>query len=67
MVPPMTDLWVALAMVLVVEGVLYALFPTAMKQAIARMGTMTADRLRIAGLLMAAVGGLLVWLLRSGA
>jgi len=59
------DLFVALALVLVIEGALYALFPDAMKRAIAMVGLMPAERLRVAGLVAAVVGGAIVWLLRS--
>ena len=60
----MRDLWTGLALVLVVEGVLYALFPQGMKRVAARTVLVPAQMLRGAGLLAAAVGVAIVWLLR---
>ena len=60
----MRDLWTGLALVLVVEGVLYALFPQGMKRVAARTVQVPSHLLRGAGLAAAAVGVALVWLLR---
>ena len=60
----MLDLGTGLALVLVVEGVLWSLFPEAMKQAAARAVTMESGALRLGGLVFACFGVLLVWLLR---
>jgi uncharacterized protein YjeT (DUF2065 family) len=60
----MRDLWTGLALVLVVEGILYALFPEGMKRVAARTMLMPPQMLRGAGLLVAAVGVVVVWLLR---
>ena len=46
----MRDLWTALALVLVIEGVLYALFPEGMKRAAARALLVPPQTLRLAGL-----------------
>jgi uncharacterized protein YjeT (DUF2065 family) len=61
------DLWTALAMVLVVEGVLYALFPQAMKRLMAQMLSVPPSALRIAGLAAACIGVAFVYLARRGA
>jgi uncharacterized protein len=58
------DLGTALALVLVVEGVLYALFPEAMKRAAARTLAVPPQTLRLAGLAAACAGVALVWLVR---
>ncbi|MFL5332285.1 MAG: DUF2065 domain-containing protein [Geminicoccaceae bacterium] len=60
----MVDLGTGLALVLVVEGVLWALFPETMKQAAARAIMLEAGRLRLGGLAFAVVGVLLVWVIR---
>jgi uncharacterized protein YjeT (DUF2065 family) len=60
----MRDLWTGLALVLVVEGVLYALFPEGMKRVAARTIAVPPQMLRGAGLMVAAVGVVIVWLLR---
>lgn len=60
----MNDLWVALALVLVIEGALYALFPGKMRTMALRMTEVPEATLRIAGLVAAVLGVLAVWLLR---
>jgi uncharacterized protein len=60
----MRDLWTSLALVLVIEGCLYALFPEGMKRAAARAIELSPQVLRMAGLLAACGGVALVWLLR---
>ncbi len=60
----MRDLGTALALVLVIEGILYALVPEVMKRVAARTATVPAQALRVAGLVAACGGVVLVWLLR---
>jgi len=60
----MRDLWTALALVLVIEGVLYALFPQGMKRAAARAMAIPPQALRMAGLAAVCLGVVLVWLVR---
>ena len=60
----MRDLLTGLALVLVIEGILYALFPDGMKQVAARAIGVPSQMLRAAGLLAAAFGVVIVWLLR---
>jgi uncharacterized protein len=60
----MRDLWTALALVLVIEGVLYALFPEGMKRAAARAVAIPPQALRMAGLAAVCLGVALVWLVR---
>jgi uncharacterized protein YjeT (DUF2065 family) len=60
----MRDLGTAVALVLVIEGILYALFPEAMKRMAARTVGVAPQALRAAGLLAACLGVMLVWLLR---
>jgi uncharacterized protein len=61
----MRDLWTALALVLVIEGILYALLPETMKRVAARALAVPPHVLRAAGLLCAAIGVALVWLVRG--
>ncbi len=61
----MTDLLTALALVLVIEGALYALFPLTMKRLVATVLEMPDGPLRIGGVIAAAVGVGCVWLLRG--
>ncbi len=60
----MQDLATALALVLVIEGIIYALFPEGMKRMAARAMAVPPQILRATGLLAAAVGVVIVWLLR---
>ncbi|HEX3881425.1 MAG TPA: DUF2065 domain-containing protein [Stellaceae bacterium] len=60
----MRDLGTALALVLVIEGVLYALVPDGMRRVAVRTATVPAQTLRVAGLAAACIGVMLVWLLR---
>ena len=60
----MRDLGTGLALVLVIEGVLYALFPEVMKRLAQRAMLPQPQTLRAAGLLAASVGVVIVWLLR---
>ena len=60
----MKDLGTALALVLVIEGVLYALFPDGMKHLVVQMLTVPAPMLRAVGLAAACIGVGAVWLMR---
>ncbi len=61
----MIDLVTALALVLVIEGLLLALFPHRLRQIVAMMEQMSPEALRLGGLTAVTLGVLLVWLLRS--
>lgn len=61
----MTDLWVALGLVLALEGTLYALAPGAMKQAIRQMLDLPDHILRAGGLAALVIGVLVVWAVRG--
>lgn len=59
-----TDLLMAVAVVLAVEGLIYALVPGAMKRALASMAAAPPERLRIGGLIAAVIGVALAWALK---
>ena len=59
------DLIAALGLVLVLEGVLYALFPDAMRRWVVRMVQQSAASLRLAGLASAFIGLVIVRLVRG--
>jgi uncharacterized protein YjeT (DUF2065 family) len=59
------QLAIAFALILVIEGVLYALFPDGMKRMLVRMVDVPASSLRSAGLLSAVIGVVVVWLVRG--
>jgi len=60
----MQDLATGLALVLVIEGIIYALFPEGMKRVAARAMAVPPQVLRLSGLLVAAVGVVIIMLLR---
>ena len=62
---PTDELLIALALVLVIEGALYALFPEATKRMRVSVAQQPGSALRSAGLLAATVGVGIVWLLRG--
>jgi uncharacterized protein YjeT (DUF2065 family) len=61
----MQDFLTGLALVLVIEGALYALFPGGMRRMMAQLQEIPENRLRTMGLLGAVVGVIGVWLLRG--
>ncbi|RAI01043.1 DUF2065 domain-containing protein [Acuticoccus sediminis] len=61
----MSDLVSAIGLVLVLEGALYALAPGTMRDMMTKLTTTPDDVLRMAGLVAAAVGVLVVWIVRA--
>jgi uncharacterized protein YjeT (DUF2065 family) len=61
----MSEAVAAIGLVLVLEGVLYALFPEFMKRMAAQAIQTPGDTLRVAGVVSAALGVALVWLVRG--
>ncbi len=61
----MTDLFTALALVLVIEGLFLALFPHRLRQIVVMMEQMPPEALRLGGLAAVTLGVLLVWFLRA--
>lgn len=62
----MRDFATALALVLVIEGMLYSLFPEAMKRIVAQMMVLPPGTLRVSGLIAACLGVAAIWLIRQG-
>ena len=60
----MKDLLTALALVLVIEGVLYATFPETMRRMVVQMLAVPEPVLRAVGLAAACLGVGAVWLMR---
>ncbi len=55
----------AIGLVLVLEGMIYAIFPEAMQRMMAQLMTMPPASLRSAGLVFAVTGCLIVWAVKS--
>jgi uncharacterized protein YjeT (DUF2065 family) len=60
-----SDLVTALGLVLVIEGLLLALIPEALKRIVAEILAQPARTLRLGGLVSAAIGLAVVWLVRG--
>lgn len=61
----MSEFVVALGLVLVIEGALYALFPSGMQRMMAQMQDMAPSTLRLIGLAGAIFGLAVVWFVRG--
>ena len=63
--PSMTDFLVAIGLVFVIEGLIFAASPGAAKNAMAHVLETPDGPLRIVGIVSAVVGVILVWLVRG--
>ncbi len=61
----MLDLLVALGLVLVIEGLTFAVFPGGAKRALAVLAEAPEPSLRVAGLVSAVIGVAVVWAVRG--
>lgn len=61
----MSDLIVAIGLVLVIEGILYGGLPQLAKRLAAEVINMPEQVMRVAGLIALALGVLIVWLVRG--
>lgn len=61
----MSELIVAVGLVMVLEGLLYAVFPGGLKRMMAVAQTLPDETLRRAGLGALALGVVIVWLVRG--
>lgn len=61
----MSEVVAAIGLILALEGALYALFPEVMRRMAAQVVHTPADTLRTVGVVSAAVGVAVVWLVRG--
>ena len=57
----MNELIIAIGLLLFIEGTLYALFPSKMKNMLKAIEKMQSNQLRIGGLIFAVIGFVIVW------
>ena len=57
----MRELIIAFGLFLFIEGILYALFPSKMKNMLKIVEKLPVNQLRISGLLFALIGFIIVW------
>jgi hypothetical protein len=61
----MKELVIAFGLLLFIEGILYALFPSKMKNMLKTIEKMEANQLRTGGLIFALIGFAIVWYYKS--
>jgi len=57
----MKELIIAIGLLLFIEGTLYALFPSKMKNMLKAVENIQTNQLRIGGLLFALIGFVIIW------
>ena len=61
----MKELIIAFGLFLFIEGILYALFPSKMKNMLSKLNEVNDSQLRTGGLIIAVIGFLIIWYLKS--
>ena len=60
----MRELIIAFGLFLFIEGILYAIFPSKMKNMMMKLNDATDNQLRTGGLLFAVIGFFIIWYLK---
>ena len=61
----MRELIMAFGLFLFIEGILYALFPSKMKNMLKKIDTIKDNQLRTGGLLFSIIGFLIIWYVKK--
>jgi len=61
----MKELIIAFGLFLFIEGIIYALFPSKMKNMLKKMETIKDSQLRTGGLIFAIIGFIIVWYVKN--
>ena len=60
----MRELIIALGLFLFIEGILYAIFPSKMKNMILKLSQISDGQLRSGGMVFAIIGFIIIWYLK---
>ena len=60
----MKEMIIAFGLFLFIEGILYALFPSKMKNMLLRLNEIDEKQLRIGGFLFALIGFVIIWYIK---
>lgn len=61
----MKELIIAFGLFLFIEGIIYALFPSKMKNMLKKMETIKDSQLRTGGLIFAIIGFFIIWSIKN--
>ena len=61
----MRELIIALGLFLFIEGILYAIFPSKMKNMLKKLNEVNDNQLRYGGLTFAIIGFLIIWYMKQ--
>ena len=61
----MKELIIAFGLFLFIEGILYALFPSKMKNMLKKLDAVADKQLRTGGLVFAVIGFIIIWYLKT--
>ena len=61
----MRELIIAFGLLVFIEGILYALFPSKMKNMLKKIDTIKDSQLRSAGLIFAIIGFFIIWYVKK--
>ena len=61
----MNELIIAFGLFLFIEGILYAIFPSKMKNMLKKIGMLKISQIRFSGLTFAIIGFVIVWYFKT--
>ena len=61
----MRELFIAFGLFLFIEGILYALFPSKMKNMLKKLELVKVNQLRVGGLIFAIIGFIIIYYIKS--
>ena len=61
----MKELIIAFGLFLFIEGILYTLFPSKMKNMLKKIELIKESQLRVSGLIFAIIGFIIIWYIKS--